>query len=165
MSDLEPMPQRQPQPPALPAMEQPNQPAAPAGWYPDNTGQLRWWDGSQWGFYAPAHAPSYQAAPSSAVHVPSAVGYLPVAPVVLVRATKTVGTAVVLLLFLGGFGAHHFYLRQYPQAVIMIAAWWLGWMTSLLGIGLLLLLGVLIWWIVDLCTMRSQVDAANARPY
>jgi uncharacterized Tic20 family protein len=24
-------------------------PAAPPGWYPDNTGQTRWWDGQQWG--------------------------------------------------------------------------------------------------------------------
>ena len=157
------MPQPQPQPPAL---AQPSHPAAPpAGWYPDNTSRLRWWDGTQWGVYAPAQAPSYQPAAAPAVYTPSAVGYLPVAPVVFVRPVKTVGVAVVLLLFLGGFGAHHFYLRQYPQAVIMIAVWWLGVTTSLLGIGLLLLLGVLIWWIIDLCTMRSQVDAANARPY
>ena len=24
-----------------------------AGWYPDHTGHLRWWDGQQWGPYAP----------------------------------------------------------------------------------------------------------------
>jgi uncharacterized Tic20 family protein len=26
---------------------------APPGWYRDHTGYLRWWDGSQWGPYAP----------------------------------------------------------------------------------------------------------------
>jgi hypothetical protein len=25
------------------------QATTPAGWYPDDTGQLRWWDGQQWG--------------------------------------------------------------------------------------------------------------------
>lgn len=29
----------------------------PAGYYPDNTGALRWWDGNQWGGYAPPAAP------------------------------------------------------------------------------------------------------------
>ena len=26
---------------------------APPGWYPDHTGYPRWWDGAQWGPYAP----------------------------------------------------------------------------------------------------------------
>jgi hypothetical protein len=26
----------------------------PPGWYPDQTGNQRWWDGTQWGVYAPA---------------------------------------------------------------------------------------------------------------
>ena len=32
--------------------------AAPPGWYPDGTGRQRWWDGAQWGAYAPAAAPA-----------------------------------------------------------------------------------------------------------
>lgn len=35
-------------------------PAAPPGWYPDTTGYMRWWDGHQWGPYAP---PAYAARP------------------------------------------------------------------------------------------------------
>jgi uncharacterized Tic20 family protein len=27
--------------------------SAPPGWYPDHTGYPRWWDGTQWGPYAP----------------------------------------------------------------------------------------------------------------
>jgi len=34
---------------------------------------------------------------------------------------------------------------------------------SWLGIGFLALLGVFIWWLVDLCTLRALVDAANRR--
>ena len=30
---------------------------APPGWYPDHTGQLRWWTGSVWGVYAHSAAP------------------------------------------------------------------------------------------------------------
>ena len=31
----------------------PDDSAAPAGWYPDGAGRQRWWDGAQWGAYAP----------------------------------------------------------------------------------------------------------------
>lgn len=33
------------------------EPSAPAGWYPDGSGQLRWWDGSAWGAFAPSTTP------------------------------------------------------------------------------------------------------------
>jgi len=29
---------------------------APPGWYPDPSGQFRWWTGTTWGTYAPPHA-------------------------------------------------------------------------------------------------------------
>ncbi|MGK0740406.1 DUF2510 domain-containing protein [Leucobacter sp. Z1108] len=32
----------------------------PAGWYPDQTGHLRWWDGFNWGVYAPIQQPPVQ---------------------------------------------------------------------------------------------------------
>jgi uncharacterized Tic20 family protein len=35
--------------------EQPPTGQAPPGWYPDQQGQMRWWDGSQWGQLAPGH--------------------------------------------------------------------------------------------------------------
>ena len=35
----------------------------PAGWYPDQTGYLRWWDGIRWGPYAPPPAPPDQGRP------------------------------------------------------------------------------------------------------
>jgi hypothetical protein len=32
---------------------QPHVPAAAAGWYPDDTGRTRWWNGTAWAQYAP----------------------------------------------------------------------------------------------------------------
>ena len=42
-------------------MEDPGTPqepvtSAPPGWYPDGAGRQRWWDGTQWGAYAPTSA-------------------------------------------------------------------------------------------------------------
>jgi uncharacterized Tic20 family protein len=31
---------------------------APAGWYPDGSGQLRWWTGEVWGVFAPQQPPA-----------------------------------------------------------------------------------------------------------
>ena len=32
--------------------------STPPGWYPDQTGQQRWWDGAQWGEVAPPPVPA-----------------------------------------------------------------------------------------------------------
>ena len=42
----------------------------PAGWYPDSTGTVRWWDGEQWTEHQPppppTQAPPVEAAPEPA---------------------------------------------------------------------------------------------------
>ena len=63
---------------------------------------------------------------------------------------KSAGVAYALLIFLGGFAAHRFYLRRYPSAIIMLLAWWAGWALTTLFVGWFLLGAVVIWWIVDL---------------
>ena len=46
-----------------PGQQPGHQPAqAPPGWYPDQQGSMRWWDGQQWGATAPVPVP---AAPGS----------------------------------------------------------------------------------------------------
>lgn len=116
----------------------------PAGWYPDpSSGHLRWWDGQSWGVYAPPAQP---------------------APfVVMARPLKEPGLAYVFLLLLGGFAAHHFYLRQYAAAIIMLTVWWVGWGTTVVGVGWILVSAVVIWWIVDLFSIPGYVRNANAR--
>ncbi len=34
-------------------------PLPPPGWYPDNSGHVRWWDGARWGAYAPPPPPRH----------------------------------------------------------------------------------------------------------
>ena len=53
--------------------------------------------------------------------------------------------AYLLLVFLGGFGAHRFYLGKTGTAVTMLILWILGWMTAIIGVGLILLAAVGIW--------------------
>lgn len=122
------------QPP--PADPTPATPGVPPGWYRNPvTGINQWWDGAQWGPVAPTAA----------------------APV------KDTTVAYLLLIFLGGFGAHQFYLRNPGIAIAQAALWWGGWLFSGLIIGFVAIAAVAIWWIVDLSSMRAQVETANAR--
>lgn len=108
----------------------------PAGWYPEGNGQ-RFWDGQQW----TDHRAPLQAAP------------LPL---------KSVGISYLLLLLLGGFGAHQFYLRNYGVAVGQILLWWVGWLATFVFVGFLMLGAVIIWWIIDLITLPGQTEQTNA---
>lgn len=58
--------------------------------------------------------------------------------------------AYLLLIFLGGFGAHRFYLGKTGTAATMLVLFVLGWLTLIFGIGLVLLAAVGIWALVDL---------------
>jgi TM2 domain-containing membrane protein YozV len=122
-------------------------PKAAPGWYNDTTGLLRWWDGVQWGPHAPRTG-----APLAGGNVAAEV-----------RGPKEVAAAYLLLIFLGGFGAHYFYLREPLTAVVLIIVWWGGWATTAVGVGFFLLIGVAIWFVTDLFLLPSYVRAANAR--
>lgn len=108
----------------------------PPGWYkrPD-TGQTQWWDGTTW------------------------IAAVPAMPM---RPQKQVGVAYVLLIFLGAFGAHYFYLNKPGFAIAQMVLWWGGWLLSGVIIGFGLLAAVVVWWIVDLVQMREMVAEANA---
>ena len=67
--------------------------------------------------------------------------------------------AYLLLIFLGGFGAHRFYLGKTGTAVTMLVLFLLGWLTLVLGVGLILLAAVGIWAFVDLFLIPGIIRA------
>ena len=67
--------------------------------------------------------------------------------------------AYLLLIFLGGFGAHRFYLGKTGTAVTMLILFLLGWVTLIIGVGLILLAAVGIWGLVDLFLIPGMIRA------
>lgn len=57
---------------------------------------------------------------------------------------KSVGASYLLWFFLGGFGAHRFYLNQTGTAVAQLLLGLLGWIPLFMG---WVVLGI--WWVVD----------------
>lgn len=62
---------------------------------------------------------------------------------------KSKVTAGVLQIFLGGFGAGRFYIGSNGVAVSQLVLLVLGWVTAVLGVGVLVLMGLGVWVIVD----------------
>ncbi|MGK9147720.1 NINE protein [Plantibacter flavus] len=155
----------------------------PAGWYqhPNDPTQQQFWDGSAWTAavaprtdiaartdivpFTPTSAPASNIAPNAPVayQQPSPYVQTPYGGIPYARPLKESGTAYLLAILLGGVGAHQFYLGNVGAGIGFIALWWGGWALSFIGIGFLAILAAVIWWIVDLCTMQSQVDTANRR--
>ncbi len=67
---------------------------------------------------------------------------------------------ILLWFFLGHFGAHRFYLGHTNTAVLMLVLNLIGWLTACFLVGYIFLLGVAVWWIVDLVQMLT----GNLRP-
>jgi TM2 domain-containing membrane protein YozV len=76
---------------------------------------------------------------------------------------KSTGVAYLLWFFLGGFGAHRFYLGQTGTAVAQLILFILGWLTLIVGVGLLLLIAVGIWLFVDLFLIPGIAREQNLR--
>lgn len=71
---------------------------------------------------------------------------------------KSPVVAYLLLIFLGGFGAHRFYLGKTGTAITMLILCILGWLTVVVGVGLVLLVAVGIWCIVDIFLIPGMVQ-------
>ncbi|MCU1404014.1 MAG: hypothetical protein JWQ43_317 [Glaciihabitans sp.] len=131
----------------------------PPGWYPDQrSGLTRWWDGTGWteNFGAPV-APS-QSAPYGS-YPSQGAGPAVVFPL------KQTGLAYALLIFLGGFGIHNFYLNRVGPGIAMLVMSLFGWATSIIFIGWFLIVAVWIWQIIDLFLVPTYVRTANDRAY
>ncbi len=67
----------------------------------------------------------------------------------LTNEKKSTVAAYLLWFFLGGFGAHRFYLSKPGTAVLMLVLNILGWVTLVVYIGVFLLIVLGIWLLVD----------------
>lgn len=71
---------------------------------------------------------------------------------------KSTGAAYVLWFFLGGFGAHRFYLGRIATAVGQLILLLFGWLPLFLGWAVL---GV--WWLVDAFLIPDMIRIENLK--
>ncbi|MBC1920940.1 TM2 domain-containing protein [Listeria grayi] len=76
---------------------------------------------------------------------------------------KSVGLAYVLLIFLGSLGIHRFYLGKVGTAVTQLILTIIGWVTIALYVGVIFLLVVGIWLLVDLFLIPSIEKKNNQK--
>lgn len=83
----------------------------------------------------------------------------------LINEKKSPVVAYLLWFFLGGLGAHRFYLGKTGSAIGMLALFILGWLTLFLYIGILFLIVLGIWALIDAFLIPGMVerDAADKR--
>lgn len=74
---------------------------------------------------------------------------------------KSVGLAFVFWFFLGGLGGHRFYLGRTGSAVAQLLLSIFGWLTIVVGFGLLLLIPLGIWLLVDAFLISGMVESHN----
>lgn len=84
------------------------------------------------------------------------------APQPPVRAAKDTLIAYLLWFFLGTLGIHKFYLLQKGQGILYLALGVVGWATSWLLIGFLILIPLGILMIIDLFTMPERIRRINS---
>ncbi|WP_265506906.1 TM2 domain-containing protein, partial [Paracoccus rhizosphaerae] len=76
---------------------------------------------------------------------------------------KSAVIAYLLLVFLGAFGAHRFYLGKTGTGVAMLLLWIVGLLTLVLGVGLIALAAVGIWAFVDLFLIPGMIREDQER--
>jgi TM2 domain-containing membrane protein YozV len=74
---------------------------------------------------------------------------------------KSAGAAYLLCIFLGGLGAHRFYLGRTGSGAAMLILFILGWVLLAVVVGLPLLIAVWIWAFVDLFLIGGMVQQAK----
>ena len=76
---------------------------------------------------------------------------------------KSVAVAYLLLLFVGLFGAHRFYLGRTGSAIVMLVLALLSFVLTLVAVGMIGILGLYVWVFVDLFLVPGIVRDFNNR--
>lgn len=76
---------------------------------------------------------------------------------------KSAGVAYLLLIFLGGMGVHRLYLGRTGTGVTMLILFLLGWLTLIIGIGVIILILVGLCVFVDLFLVPGMVEQQKAK--
>jgi TM2 domain-containing membrane protein YozV len=76
-------------------------------------------------------------------------------------AKKSTGVAYVLWFFLGGLGVHRFYLDRSGSGIVMAIISVLSWLTVFIGIGVIGLTVIGVWWLVDAFLIPGIIVRAN----
>ena len=71
---------------------------------------------------------------------------------------KSTGVSYLLWFFLGGFGAHRFYLGRVPSGVAQLLLCLLGWLPLFIGWAVL---GI--WWLVDAFLIPQIIEQENGK--
>ena len=74
---------------------------------------------------------------------------------------KSSGVAYLLWFFLGGFGAHRFYLGEVGTGAAQLGLWLGGLLLLIVGIGFFLWFALGIWWIVDAFLIPGIIRTKN----
>jgi TM2 domain-containing membrane protein YozV len=144
-------------PQGQPTPQQPWAPAAP-GWS-----------------YGPGQPVQFPAAHHPAPQYPMpAQHFAPQAPVppygvplqlALPKPYKDSTAAWLLWVFLGAFGAHHFYLGRTQWGVAYAIGFVVSWMLAFVIIGFLGLIALFILWIIDATKMSERLQQYNAQAF
>ena len=70
---------------------------------------------------------------------------------------KSAGVGYLLWIFLGWLGAHRLYLGATGTGIVMLLLWVIGTVTSVIGVGYILLAIWAIWWVIDLFLIPGMV--------
>lgn len=74
---------------------------------------------------------------------------------------KSMAAAYVFWFFLGGFGAHRFYLGRNGSAAILLALTVVGALLAITGVGALVFVAVGIWLLIDAVLIPGMVQEEN----
>lgn len=74
---------------------------------------------------------------------------------------KSMLLAYVIWYFVGMFGGHRFYMGQKSSAIWMLVIFIASLVLSVIGIGLIGMLALVIWWAIDGCRLWKWVKVHN----